>query len=104
MRSLLLQLVNLCQLLSVSVLATGYASAGRGEPVAYASKYREFYGRVFCVNPAVLIPRPETEHLAEAILQRFDRQLPISVLTGTGSGAFGRTTGVGGPSLACVRQ
>lgn len=69
-----------------------------GEPVAYLLGYREFYGRVFTVNPAVLIPRPETEHLVEAILQRFDRQLPISVLDlGTGSGALAVTLALEAP-------
>ncbi|XLM23170.1 peptide chain release factor N(5)-glutamine methyltransferase, partial [Chromobacterium piscinae] len=39
-----------------------------GEPMAYLLGAREFYGRDFKVSPAVLIPRPETEHLIEQAL------------------------------------
>ncbi len=42
----------------------------QGEPMAYLLGTREFYGRKFTVSPAVLIPRPETEHLLEAALLR----------------------------------
>lgn len=39
-----------------------------GEPLAYLAGKREFYGRMFAVSPATLIPRPETEHLVDAAL------------------------------------
>lgn len=59
-----------------------------GEPVAYILGGREFYGLEFEVNAAVLIPRPDTEILVEAALQRIPEGQPCRVLDlGTGSGA-----------------
>jgi release factor glutamine methyltransferase len=63
-----------------------------GEPVAYLVGRREFYSLSFRVTPAVLIPRPETEHLVIALLDlaraRGDAG-PCSVAdVGTGSGAI----------------
>jgi release factor glutamine methyltransferase len=63
-----------------------------GEPVAYITGRREFYGREFAVNPSVLIPRPETELLVELALQRLPAGAPCRVLDlGTGSGCIGIT-------------
>lgn len=62
----------------------------RGEPMAYLLGSREFYGRSFRVSPDVLIPRPETELLVEAALER----LPINGRLwdmGTGSGIIALT-------------
>ena len=57
----------------------------RGEPVAYILGRKEFYGLPLAVNPAVLIPRPETELLVELALERdFSTALDL----GTGSGAI----------------
>lgn len=44
----------------------------RGEPLAYLTGVREFMGHRFAVSPAVLVPRPETEHLVEAALTQGD--------------------------------
>lgn len=41
----------------------------RGVPAQYITGHQEFWGMDLIVTPAVLIPRPETEHLIEAILE-----------------------------------
>ncbi len=68
-------------------LETMLARRAAGEPVAYLTGEREFYGLPFQVTPAVLIPRPDTELLVELACEL----LPPggSVLDmGTGSGAI----------------
>ncbi|HEX9179927.1 MAG TPA: HemK/PrmC family methyltransferase [Burkholderiales bacterium] len=58
-----------------------------GEPVAYLTGRREFYGLNFGITPAVLIPRPETELLVDLALERLPADEPRRVLDlGTGSG------------------
>ena len=60
-----------------------------GEPVAYLTGTREFWGLALAVSPAVLIPRPETETLVELALARLPVDRPSRVLDlGTGSGAI----------------
>ena len=41
--------------------------------MAYIMGGREFYGRWFEVCPDVLIPRPETEHLVEAVIEHLPK-------------------------------
>lgn len=63
-----------------------------GEPVAYLTGTREFFGRPFSVSPDVLIPRPETELLVELALARMPPDQPVEVLDlGTGSGCVAVT-------------
>ena len=67
-----------------------------GEPVAYLRGYKEFYGRPFIVDRRVLIPRPETELLVEALLRYGDalaaeRGSVALHDVGTGSGAIAVT-------------
>ena len=59
------------------------------EPIQYILGEQEFYGLSFRVTPDVLIPRPETEHLVEALLERVDRAASVHIVdVGTGSGAI----------------
>jgi release factor glutamine methyltransferase len=60
-----------------------------GEPAAYITGHREFYGLDFYVDPRVLIPRPESELLVEEAL-RLAKEHPLSAIAevGTGSGAI----------------
>lgn len=61
-----------------------------GNPIAYILGKREFYSRWFEVNSAVLIPRPETEHLVAAALAYPAKDARVLDL-GTGSGAIAVT-------------
>ncbi len=59
-----------------------------GEPIAYLTGTREFWGLDLRISPAVLIPRPETETLVEVALAHLPAERPTRVLDlGTGSGA-----------------
>lgn len=64
-----------------------------GEPVQYIVGEQWFYGLPFTVTPAVLIPRPETELLVEALLAAADRLWP---------GAAGREPAPGSPAPTVV--
>ena len=60
-----------------------------GEPTAYISGHREFYGLDFYINPSVLIPRPETELLVEKTINLAKGCiLPVIADIGTGCGAI----------------
>ncbi len=61
-----------------------------GKPAQYITRRQEFYGRDFRVGPEVLIPRPETELVAEAALKLTPRGGRILDI-GTGSGALAIT-------------
>ena len=78
------------------------AQRSRGVPAQYITGHQEFWGMDFIVTPAVLIPRPETEHLIERVLELSaschpelsegpafpERQRPTIVDVGTGSGCI----------------
>jgi release factor glutamine methyltransferase len=60
-----------------------------GEPIAYILGRQAFWDFELLVNPAVLIPRPETELLVETALELLDKPATAVVLDlGTGSGAI----------------
>jgi len=73
-----------------------------GMPVAYLLGRRAFYDREFAVTPDVLIPRPETEHLVEAVLDwARAREVRTLVDVGTGSGAIAVTLAANLPAVRC---
>lgn len=58
------------------------------KPIQYILGETEFYGRTFRVNPAVLIPRPETEELVKWVLETVSTKTPSLLDIGTGSGCI----------------
>jgi release factor glutamine methyltransferase len=73
-----------------------------GEPFAYLTGEREFYGRPFAVDRRVLIPRPETEHLVEAALALSLPPAPLVLDVGTGSGCIAVTLALELPASRLV--
>ena len=60
-----------------------------GKPLQYITGKQEFWGLEFLVSPAVLIPRPETEHLVSCALEKaaiLGLDTPRIIDVGTGSG------------------
>jgi release factor glutamine methyltransferase len=69
------------------------AQRERGVPAQYVTGHQEFWGMDLVVTPAVLIPRPETEHVIETVLACVGRTLscadPFRLIdVGTGSGCI----------------
>ena len=61
----------------------------KGEPTAYITGHREFYGLDFYVDPRVLIPRPESELLVEKALELAkSRHIAAIADIGTGCGVI----------------
>jgi release factor glutamine methyltransferase len=96
--------------------------AARQEPIPYLTGQAPFFGRLFHVTPAVLIPRPETEQLIERALKWaahkwVQSRPPLKVVdVGTGSGCIAVTlalalpdanieaTDISQPALTVARQ
>ncbi len=76
------------------------AQRAQGVPAQYITGHQEFWGMDFIVTPAVLIPRPETEHVVETVLRLIrepgeDARPPLKASSfprivdiGTGSGCI----------------
>jgi release factor glutamine methyltransferase len=80
--------------------------AGRraaGEPAAYLTGHKEFFGHDFLVTPAVLIPRPETELLVETALAGASRrEAGVFADFGTGSGCIAVSLALEMPGWRCL--
>jgi release factor glutamine methyltransferase len=63
------------------------AERSRGVPAQYITGHQEFWGMDLIVTPAVLIPRPETEHVIETVLELQASEARI-LDVGTGSGCI----------------
>ncbi|MEQ6887519.1 peptide chain release factor N(5)-glutamine methyltransferase [Halomonas sp. CS7] len=64
------------------------AARAQGQPVAYLTGEREFWGLALATSPHTLIPRPDTECLVEAALARAVRPEGRLLDLGTGTGAI----------------
>ena len=73
------------------------AERARGVPAQYITGHQEFWGMDLIVSPAVLIPRPETEHLVEAVLG-------LVPAPGAGIRIADVGTGAGAIALALARE
>jgi len=88
-----------------------------GEPIAYITGVREFWGMPIKVSPHTLIPRPETERLVEIALELIPKNESWKIADlGTGSGAIALAiakerplskiiaTDISGPALTVARE
>jgi release factor glutamine methyltransferase len=81
------------------------ARRAAGEPLQYVLGSWDFFGREFLLSPDTLIPRPETEGLAEravAALRRSPAVRPFALDVGTGSGAIAVTLAAEVPAVRVV--
>lgn len=68
-------------------------------PLAYIIGHKEFYGRLFHVTPATLIPRPESEVIISLLSQFITPTHRTLLDVGTGSGCLGITAKLEHPKL-----
>ena len=68
-------------------------------PIAYIVGHKWFYGRLFKVSPATLIPRPESEVLIELLNTYITQDMKTLIDVGTGSGCLGITAKLEHPQL-----
>jgi len=71
-------------------------------PIAYIVGHKWFFGRLFKVTPATLIPRPESEALIELLAKHISPAIKTLVDVGTGSGCLGITAKLEHPQLAVM--
>jgi len=83
-------------------LAELVAQRAHGAPFAYLAGRRGFHGRDFYVSPAVLIPRPETEHLVEWSLELALPEDARVLDVGTGSGCIVLSLAAERPRWQCA--
>ncbi len=76
----------------------------RGTPAQYVTGHQEFWGMDLIVSPAVLIPRPETEHVIEAVLARVGRPGVASAASPTAPRMIDVGTGSGCIALALAKE
>lgn len=75
---------------------------GAGVPVAYLRGFKEFYGLRFTVDERVLVPRPETELIVDAV-RAYAAGRPLTVVDlGTGSGAIAVALATSEPALRLI--
>jgi release factor glutamine methyltransferase len=77
----------------ISRYEAALAERARGVPAQYITGHQEFWGMDLIVTPAVLIPRPETEHVIETVLELQEKPEPRIASPriadiGTGSGGI----------------
>lgn len=91
---------------SLPVLADDMERLSEGEPIQYVLGYAEFFGRKFKVNPAVLIPRPETELLVEEAVRVLravgPKPMVLDLCTGSGCIAWSVAFGAPGAEVTAV--
>jgi release factor glutamine methyltransferase len=75
-----------------------------GKPLQYALGYAEFYGLKFLVNPATLIPRPETEELVRWVINSVtgDNLSILDIGTGTGCIAISLKKNLAGVQVSAM--